>query len=212
MRIAVFFSGSASSLRYLHENDPNFGRLYHIVGAFSNNPEASGIAFCEKAQIPIKVISFSDWCRAYKVEKEDVVRRVSYFKMVLKRIEPFRANVIMCSGFMLIITEPLLSAYRGCILNVHPGDLTIKDWRGEPKYRGKYAVRDAVSAGEKETRSTVHIITRELDDGPLVSLSRPLAVIPGRSWQEHQEEQKWKCDGPAYATALEKISSGSFLL
>lgn len=74
---------------------------------------------------------------------------------------------------MLIVAEPLLTAFPGRIVNVHHADLT----KCRP-YVGLHAVRDAILAGETETRATAHIVTRRLDQGPILCLSEPFPVSP----------------------------------
>ncbi len=208
MRVVVLFSGGASALAYLRENDPNWGRKYEIVGAFTDRPDASGISIAKQAGIPVEVLSFREFLRERGASFRDPKARKAYFAEVVKRIQKWTPDVLMLSGFMLIVTEPLLSAYRLRILNVHPADLTITDERGRRKYVGLDVVRKALEAGERFTRSTVHLVTEEVDGGPILTLSDPLEVEPGVSPEEHQERMKWACDGPAYRQALELLAEG----
>lgn len=208
MRVAVLFSGGASALKYLLENDPNVGRIYEFVGALTDRPDASGISIAQQAHIPVEILSFREFLRERGASFRDPKAREAYFTEVVKRLEKWAPDVLMLSGFMLIVTEPLLGAYRGRILNVHPADLTITDAQGRRKYVGLDAVRRALEAGEKFTRSTVHLVTEEVDGGPILTLSEPLEVVPGISPEEHQERMKWACDGPAYQKALELLAEG----
>jgi len=120
---------------------------------------------------------------------------------------------------MRILTSPVVSAFP--VLNVHPADLRIKD-EGERVYTGFDAVRDAGLAGENETRSSVHLVTEEVDDGPILVVSPPFRVERGmvetlRERDEdalddyigaHQEWMKWCGDGPALAKALGLAAEG----
>lgn len=58
------------------------------------------------------------------------------------------------------------------------GDLTIKQPNGERRYTGLHSTRDAILAGEHETRSTLHVVTENVDGGPILSLSRAYPVAP----------------------------------
>ena len=127
-------------------------------------------------------------------------------KVVKEKIEYLRADLVILSGFMRIISEPLLGSVP--IINVHPADLRILDKRGKPKYTGDDAVTDAINAGETETCSTIHLVTKEIDGGPIITVSDPLRVIPGIDPKVHQEEMKTACDGPAYAEAMRMICDG----
>ena len=79
-------------------------------------------------------------------------------------------DVVVLLGYLFIITEPLLSAFPGRIFNVHDSDL--------PRYPGLHATRDAILAGERETRSSVHVVTAEVDAGPVVARSEAFPVAP----------------------------------
>ena len=214
LRVAVLFSGGASALRHLVERDPHYGRLYEVVGALTDRPDASGIAFCRQRGIPVKALDFRAFLKERGASFRDWGARRAYFARVVEALQAWAPDVLLLSGFLLVITEPLLSAYRFRIVNVHPADLTIADERGRRKYvgLGLDVVRRAIEAGEPVTRSTVHLVTEEVDGGPVLVLSEPLPVEPGVRPEEHQERMKWACDGPAVQEALELIATGRVLL
>jgi len=85
-------------------------------------------------------------------------------------------DVVLLLGYIYIVREPLLSAFP--ILNIHDSDLRITRPNGERRYIGLRSTRDAILAGEKETRSTLHVVTEKLDGGPIVSVSRAYPVAP----------------------------------
>lgn len=208
MRVVVFFSGGASSLKYLLEHDADLRKRYEIVGAFTDTKDASGIALVRQAGIELECLDIRDWCRAHNKKLTDLEARKEYFAEVGRLIKRFQPDIIMLSGFMRLVTEPLLSEYKHRILNVHPADLTILDEQGRRKYTGMDAVAKAIQVGEKSTRSTIHLVTAEVDAGPVVVLSDPLPIEPGVEPKAHQERMKWACDGPAYAKALKLIAEG----
>lgn len=213
LRVVVFYSGGASSFKWLQENDPNFDqRTYQIIGAFTDRSDASGTRLFEGAGIEVECLDFKGWCRESGVDPKDLAGRVLYFEEVCSLIAHFKADIIMCSGFMLLVTDPLFEEYRGWILNVHPADLRITTPDGSRKYTGMNAVANAIEDGATETRSTIHVVTAEVDGGPIVVVSSPLLVEEGVDPAEHQERMKTKCDGPAYAEALVLIKIGLFQL
>lgn len=214
LRVVVFFSGSASSMRYLLEHDENYGKAYTFVGALTENPDASGITAAEGEDIPVVVHNFKEWKEKNNVEAGNIDAREGYFAEVVEKIKEWNADVLMFSGFMLITTNPLISEYEGRILNVHPADLRVTDEEGKRKYIGvgSKVVRQAMEAGDEATYSTVHIVTRGVDEGPIVAISDPLPVREGVSPDEQQEEMKFACDGPAFKRAFERIASGEFEL
>ena len=84
----------------------------------------------------------------------------------LTRLE---TDLVVCLGYLYILTEPMLSAFRGRIINLHDG---------EPRFPGLHATRDAILDGARETRSIVHIVDETLDRGPLLFASKPYPVAP----------------------------------
>jgi len=214
LRVVVFFSGSASSMRYLLENDENYGKQYTFVGAFSDRPEASGIESAKNAGIPVKVHDFKKWRAENNVEAGNIDAREKYFFEVLDMIKEWNADIIMFSGFMLITTDPLISAFEGRILNVHPADLRITDAAGKRKYvgPGTKVLEQQFADGLEGTSSTVHLVVRGVDEGPIIAVSEALPIEPGITVHDHQEKMKFACDGPAYRRAFERISSGDFKL
>jgi hypothetical protein len=54
LRVFALFSGGASAVKYLLDSDPGYESVYEIAGAFTDNPQAPGIALCRSAGIPIE--------------------------------------------------------------------------------------------------------------------------------------------------------------
>lgn len=82
-----------------------------------------------------------------------------------------RANVdvVVLLGYLFVVTEPLIKAFGDRLWNVHDGT---------QKYPGMHATRSAILALDTETRSIIHVVTKDLDRGPLIVQSDPLLVAP----------------------------------
>lgn len=203
-RIVVLFSGSASSLRYLFEKDNNYKKNYHFLCGISNKKETIGEKFCKENNIEFIEFNTKLFClkNGFEGKLRDMPTwiRSDYFKEMLSLIKPFNPDIILLSGFMLEITEPLLGYCP--IINVHPADLTIKGKDKKPKYTGDGAVKMAIEAGQKYTSSTIHFVEKEVDCGKIICISDPLLVEEGIDPSVHQEKMKTICDGPAYREAL----------
>lgn len=91
---------------------------------------------------------------------------------------PYNVDAVVLLGYIYILTEPLLAAFPDRILNVHDADLALRNEDGGPRYPGLHATRDAIVAGERETRSSVHLVTPDLDGGPVLARSNPFPVAP----------------------------------
>ncbi|MFA6251220.1 MAG: formyltransferase family protein [Candidatus Paceibacterota bacterium] len=213
LKIVALFSGGASSLKYLYENDPNCGHHYEFVCGISNKRETKGEKFCIEKDIPFIEFNTKKFCveRKYlgKLRKMPKELREDYYFELLNLISPFAPDIILLSGFMLEIVFPLLGYCP--IINVHPADMRIKDAMGKTKYVGDDAVTLAINAGEKYTASTIHVVEEELDNGRIICVSDPLPVELNIFPWEHQEKMKMLCDGPAYRRALEMIYSKEFI-
>jgi folate-dependent phosphoribosylglycinamide formyltransferase PurN len=118
---------------------------------------------------PFCGVSFTIDCVMTRRPPRDLHLRESYDSETAALLRIRGVDVVVLLGYLYIITEPLLSAFPGRVLNVHDGD---------PKYPGLHATRDAILAGERQTRSIVHIVTPDLDAGPLVVRSDPFLVAP----------------------------------
>ncbi|MCD6477777.1 MAG: hypothetical protein J7K87_02115 [Candidatus Aenigmarchaeota archaeon] len=202
MRIAVLFSGGASAVPFMID-----GKKYEVVGAISSKNNAHGINKLEKYGIPVVSNDIHDFYGDRPIKDMNI--RKEYDRKTLSLIEDWEPNVIACSGYMYFLTSVFLNAFPNKVLNVHPADLSILDENGNRKYVGDNAVRDAMEAGERITRSTIHLMDEGEDHGPILYISDRLPV-DGRTPEEQQELMKQKCDGPAYRKTLEMLSKGLY--
>ncbi|MCD6319881.1 MAG: hypothetical protein J7M03_04295 [Candidatus Desulfofervidaceae bacterium] len=196
MKVGFFFSGGASSLKAAYQSELH-GKKYQIVFAFTDKPQASGIKFCKEVGLPVIVLDYKEFCQQKGLNPRNLKDRPFYFEQVLKQIEAFQVNVIGLSGFMLIVTEPLLSAYKHRIFNIHPfrldvltgpqverldvGDLSSEEVeklarlnRLQRKYKGEDAVYDGMISGEPYAQSTLHLATALFDEGPILVMSKKI--------------------------------------
>jgi folate-dependent phosphoribosylglycinamide formyltransferase PurN len=100
------------------------------------------------------------------------VRRCDYDTDTASILQALGVDAVVCLGYLYILTEPMLSAFPDRIFNIHDADVS------KGRYRGLHATRDAILAGERATRSSAHIVTAEVDAGPVVAVSRDYPVSP----------------------------------
>ncbi len=206
LRIFVFFSGGASGLKFLMENDPNLNKTYQVVGCFCDDKSAKGIEMYQN----VTVVDYKDW-RVKNQLKANLATREKYFA---EEVAPILADknidLILLSGFMKIIPETFLNIYPRRIINIHPADLSVKDAvTGRPKYKGDDAVQLAMEDGVLSTASTIHFAEKEADEGEIIWISEGLRVVPERDAKAHQNLMKTECDGPALAYSLALIARGA---
>jgi len=202
LKIAVLFSGNAGSAQFIISNASD---KIKIVCALTDKNIARGIPALKSLKIPIIKADFKEFCAEHSLEPRDLDGRKKYFEFVSTELKKFNPDVLMLSGFMKIVTEPLLSKFENRIINVHPADLSIME-NGKPKFTGDNAVQDAINAGEKVVRSSIHVVSGEVDSGPVLVLSKPVPV--SGSAQETQEVLKREGDDLAFLKALELIAEG----
>ncbi len=144
----------------------------------------------EKHEIPVIYESGVKFCGRFsdaeaKGEKalEDYVKKCEeYEEIAIKRLKDFSEqqgfpiDMLLLTGYMRYVRDPLLNAFPDRIINVHPARLDKLDENNERLYVGDNAVMKAIANGETETYSTVHIVTKKMDGGEIIGTSGPCKV------------------------------------
>jgi len=158
-RAGVLISGRGSNMMALVEAAKAPDYPAEIVCIVSNRADAAGLAFAEANGIATKVIDH----KAYAT-------RDAFDQALGDYLESQRVDLVACAGFMRIITPALIRRFEGRMLNIHPSLL--------PAYKGLHTHERALADRAKEHGCTVHLVTDELDDGPIV-LQAKVPVRPG---------------------------------
>lgn len=186
LRVVVLTSGRAPGLAYLLEEDPLRGALYEIVGVASSDSACVERATCAAHEIPFATLDLRAFARERGARWTDMQLRELYDAALIELIAPWAPDAVVCAGYLHVLTPHFLGAFPNRVLNVHDADLAITEG-GRAKYRGLRSTRDAIVAGEPETRVTVHVVTPALDEGPIVARSRAFPVhslvADARRWQ-----------------------------
>jgi folate-dependent phosphoribosylglycinamide formyltransferase PurN len=104
--------------------------------------------------------------------------REEFDAVTMALLREFDVDLVILCGYLYILTRPMLRAFRRRIINIHDSDLTIKRPDGTPRYAGLRSTRDAIFAGERETRATVHYVEDRVDAGEILFRSKPFPVSP----------------------------------
>ncbi|HSP33750.1 MAG TPA: formyltransferase family protein, partial [Thermoanaerobaculia bacterium] len=153
--------------------------------------------------------SFYDHHRA---PLRDLGTRELYDRFTVEMLRCFGVDVIVLLGYLYVVTDPLLKAFPGRVINVHDGLGT---------YPGLHATRDAIMAGENATWSIVHQVTAQLDAGPMIAKSDPFPVAPFATEASatgehdvvrayayaHREWMMRSCWGNLVVRALEQVAA-----
>ncbi|MFN7836109.1 MAG: phosphoribosylglycinamide formyltransferase [Burkholderiaceae bacterium] len=152
-QILVLLSGRGSNLQALLDGQ-GIGH-YRIAGVVSNVATAGGLDKARCAGVPAVV-----------VEHRRFPGRPQFEAALTEAIDSFSADLIVLAGFMRVLSAVFVQRYSGRLLNIHPSLL--------PAFTGLNTHRQALLAGVKLHGATVHVVTAELDAGPIVAQ----AVVP----------------------------------
>ena len=148
-RVAIFASGGGSNAVKLMESmqgdHPAMPAL--IV---TNQPNAGVIQQAERFGVACEVID----------HKPFAGDRAAFETEIQNRLIPYQIDIICLAGFMRVLTSGFTDHWSGRMLNIHPSLL--------PKYKGLNTHARAIEAGDKHAGCTVHEVTAELDDGPIL--------------------------------------------
>ena len=150
MRVAVLVSGAGTNLQALLDaaREPGYPAQIVLVGC--NRANAAAIARAEAAGVTV--------CLA---DRESKLRRAERQRHLFDAVRRAAAELVVLAGFDEILMPEFVAAYSGRMLNTHPSLL--------PAFGGTlHAVSEALDHGVKITGCTVHLVTDELDGGPIL--------------------------------------------
>jgi phosphoribosylglycinamide formyltransferase 1 len=147
--IGILISGRGSNMQALIRAVED-GRLdARIVVVISNRPEAPGLEHARQAGIETLVVGH----RQFK-------SRPDFDRTLAAELKSRTVALVCLAGFMRLVGAELLEAFPNAILNVHPSLL--------PAFPGVNAQQQALDHGVKVSGATVHLVTSELDAGPII--------------------------------------------
>jgi phosphoribosylglycinamide formyltransferase-1 len=157
-KVAVLISGSGTNMAALLYASRASDCPYEVVLVASNNPEAGGLKLAEAEGVATFCLPHQGMARPDHDRTMDAAIRAS------------GAQYVALAGYMRILTPEFVGLWEGRMVNIHPSLL--------PKYKGLHTHERALEAGDGYGGCTVHLVTAELDDGPVLGQT-PVAVLPG---------------------------------
>lgn len=221
LRVALLTTSRAPGLAYLLEHDPNRGRSYELVALVATDPAGDALGQAGASDLPVLLHDLQSFCDGRGGRTGDLGLRREFDAETVHLLDPHRPDLVVLCGYLHVLTAPMLDRFPGRILNIHDADLRLTGADGRPRYRGLRSTRDAVMAGETETRSTVHVVTPEIDVGPVLLRSAPFPVHPmvadARRWGAADilkayafAQREWMmraCWGPLLARSIELMAT-----
>ncbi|MDQ6918291.1 MAG: phosphoribosylglycinamide formyltransferase [Candidatus Dormibacteraeota bacterium] len=154
MRLGVLVSGRGSNLRNLVE------RGFEVVAVATNKPSCGGAAIAREHGVALGEFSQRGFA---SLEDRDAAMR----DWLVER----EVDLVVNAGYDRILTGGFIAAFDGRMVNIHPSLL--------PAFAGGMdAVAQALAKGVKLTGCTVHLVTEEVDAGPIL-LQAAVPVLPG---------------------------------
>jgi phosphoribosylglycinamide formyltransferase 1 len=156
-RIVILISGRGSNMEAITQRCAQERWPAQVVAVLANRPQAAGLEFAHAHGIATAV-----------VDHQRFSTRESFDAALSEAIDAQRPDLVLLAGFMRILGDNFVRRYEGRMLNIHPSLL--------PAFPGLHTHRRAIEAGCKVSGATVHLVTPQLDHGPIVMQS----VVPVR--------------------------------
>jgi phosphoribosylglycinamide formyltransferase-1 len=203
-RIGVLISGRGSNLQALIDAIADRRLDASIAVVISNRQDAAGLQRARAADIETLVLSH----RAFATRDE-------YDRALARELRSRDVALVCLAGFMRLVGAELIDAFPNRILNIHPSLL--------PAFPGLEAQRQAIEHGVRVSGVTVHLVTAELDGGPIV-VQRAVLVMPDDTAEslaarileeEHRAyleavqiilDGNWRLDGRRFVPAMTRSS------
>lgn len=148
-RLGVLISGRGSNLQAIIDTVARGQLDATIAAVISNRPDAPGLDRARAAGID-----------ALCLDPKGYAGRDAYDRAVARELRARDVSLVCLAGFMRLVGPPLLDAFPNRILNIHPSLL--------PAFPGLDAQRQALEHGARVSGATVHLVTPELDGGPIL--------------------------------------------
>ena len=186
-RVAILISGAGSNMAALIEaQSPDCP--YEIACVLSNKPDAPGLARARDLGVEALAVDQTPFGKD----------REAHERALQAELTGRDVEWVALAGYMRLLTPWFVREWRGRLINIHPSLL--------PKYPGLDTHRRALEAGDAEAGCTVHLVTNDLDGGPVLG-QVAVPILPGDD--EHAlsarvlaEEHK------LYPTALSRLVRG----
>lgn len=150
-RLAVFASGEGT----------NFEAIARACADGSIADAEVVLMVCDKPSAPVVGKAERMGVGSFVFSPRDYASKADYEAEIVRRMDAAGVELVCLAGYMRILSDVLLDAYGGRIINIHPSLL--------PAFRGAHAVEQAVEYGVKVYGITIHYVNSELDGGRIIA-------------------------------------------
>jgi phosphoribosylglycinamide formyltransferase 1 len=157
-KVAIFISGRGSNMAALLYAAKAADCPYEIVLVAANDPDASGLTLAKAEGVPTFAHSHRGTPRA------------QFDAIMSAAAKDHGAEYIALAGYMRLLSPEFVREWADRLLNIHPSLL--------PAYKGLDTHERALANGDTVAGCSVHVVTAELDDGPVLGQTK-VAILPG---------------------------------
>jgi phosphoribosylglycinamide formyltransferase-1 len=187
MNLSVFASGRGSNFLAIAKA-VKAGRLKaNLTLLICDNPKAAVLDKARRLKI-----------NAVLVNRKDFSSKKDFEARIISLLKENKIDLIVMAGYMRIISPEFVAAYKNRIINIHPALL--------PSFKGAEGIKDAFFHGVRYTGVTVHFVTEEMDDGPII-LQSPVEIKKTDTLRS-LEEKIHKIEHRIYPEAIKLIIEG----
>jgi len=180
MQVGVLASGTGSILRAMLD------RRIPIAVVIADR-KCGALDIARDAGVPADLVERTDFSKSFD--------RGAYTEQVVVALQEHDVDLVAIAGFGTILSPSFVDAFGNRALNTHPALL--------PKFKGWHAVRDALVAGVDVTGCTVHLVTEDVDSGPIVA-QREVPVLEGDT-EETLHERIKEVERVLYPEVIEQM-------
>ncbi len=190
LKLAVLISGRGSNMIKLAEAIAA-DQLNASIAIVISDQNCAGITHAINLGIQTKVI-----------ERQNFTKRRDHDRAIHDAITSSSADYVFLAGYMAIFGADFTTAFAGRLINIHPSLL--------PDFKGLNTHQRAIEAQVKNHGTTVHLVTAELDDGPII-LQAQLSILPGDD-AEHLAARVLQLEHRLYPFVLKCLCEGHLTL
>ncbi|MAJ91429.1 MAG: phosphoribosylglycinamide formyltransferase [Legionellales bacterium] len=192
-KIGILVSGKGSNMTAIIDACHSGYLLAEVKIVISSNPSAKALEIANEKNI--KTIHFNSF-PSQNINEIDV--------SICKVLHDNKVDIVLLAGFMKKVGPVVLEKFEGRILNVHPSLL--------PKHGGKglYGMnvhREVISAGDKESGATIHLVNNEYDEGAI--LAQKSVIVGSKETAESLASKVLEIEHRLYVDTVKKIIEGS---
>lgn len=194
LRVLVCVSGGGTNLQAIIDKVAD-GTIKNtkLVKVISNNPGVYALERAEKAGIEAECIS-----------PKSFATRAEFNEALLAAVDNAKPDLIVLAGFLVVIPEAMIQAYRNRIINIHPSLIPAFCGTG---YYGLKVHEAALARGVKVVGATVHFVDEGTDTGPII-LQKPVMVEPGDTPEVLQRRVMEQAEWNILPEAISLIAEG----